>query len=432
MQYEAGVQTILADSDDPLNCALNTMLSHYLSQIIPNIMRCPLESNTALLLLLSSIVESSNKPDYCLKLIEKNLDAIKAKQAQIPIPKTYSLFGGFTDIAFSLHAIAPFNEQWNTNDIKVNAKLAESTIEYIDYIENNAVPLLPNICDCINGLSGALGYFLLYDNSASILASKRILSCLIKVFSSPNAWHAPPQCFFLHTDNLPPCDSVVSLGLAHGVAGVLAALSLSEKKGLSISGQKEVMNSLCKDYLLDSLRKEADILYWPSMLFYDSANREIFRLPTKKMSWCHGSLGILRAIQLYAQSMRMTSLEDWVFDRFNVITGIPFETLNLDSPIFCHGIAGLLTTLHAMSYGQDHKIPMECLDLYGKKILDSYKPKSRYGFDSTDYIRNSTHSIIKVQKNDGTTLLSGTPGIILALLSWKKKNPLFERHFLLG
>lgn len=431
MQNKANVQALLVDSGDPLNHTLNTMLSHYLSQIMPSIMHCPIESNTALLLLLSSIVESSKNPDYCLKLIEKNMEVLKVKQTQVPFSKRFSLFGGFTDIAFCLHAIAPYNRQWGANDIKANSDLAESVSEYIDYLEKNQGSLLPNIYDCISGLSGTLGYFLLYDNSVSILASERILSFLIKAVSSPNAWHIPPQCVFAHPDGLPLCDSVVSLGLAHGVAGVLAALSLAEKKGISILGQREVMNTLCKEYLLDSLRKEADVLYWPSMLLYDSANHEVFRLPTKKMSWCHGSLGILRAIQLYAQSMRMLSMEDWVLHCLNMITGVPFEELNLDSPIFCHGMAGLLATLQA-SYGKDRKNPPECLGVYENKILDSYKPKSRYGFDTTDYIRNSTHAIIKAQKRDGTTLLTGTPGIILALLSRKKKNPLFERHFLLG
>lgn len=432
MQNKTRTRNLLEDNNDPLNQTLNKMLSHYLSRIIPNIMYCSLESNTSLIFLLSSIVETSSNPDYCMKLIDDNLKAVNVKQTKIPSSKTYSLFGGFTDIAFCLHAVASYEEQWNINDIKANAKIAERVIEFIDYLEGFSLPLLPNIYDCINGLSGALGYFLLYNNKASIMASERILSYLIKVSCSPNAWHIDPKYIFSASDRIRLCNSVVPLGLAHGVASVLAALSLAEKKGIYVLGQKEAMKSICDEYLLSSLQSEKDILYWPSLLLYNSANHEICRTPINKVSWCYGSLGILRALQLYAQSMQMTALEDWVIECFNTITSATFEELNLESPTFCHGVAGLLTTLQAVNYEENGRIPDDRLNFYEEKLIKSYEPRSKYGFYNLDYIRNSANSIIKVNKTDDTTLLAGTPGIILALLSRKKKNPLFERHFLLG
>lgn len=432
MKYTLRTIKLLNENSDPLNHALNIMLSHYLTRIIPDIAHCSLESNVSLILLLSSIIEFSNRADYCLKLIEDNLKAVKEKQTKIPMAKTYALFGGFTDLSLCLHAIACYDKQWNINDMKANTRMAENVMEFIDYLETSSLPLLPNIYDCISGLSGTLGYFLLYDNKTSIMASKRILSFLIKLSFSPNAWHIAPRYIFSSSEGIRSCDSIVPLGLAHGVASVLAALSLAEKKGISVVGQREAMESICNEYLLGSLRNEKDILYWPSLLSYDSANRELFRTPIHKMSWCHGSLGILRALQLYAQSMSRTSLENWVINCFNIIANTGFEELNLDSPTFCHGVAGLLTTLRTVNYGKRDSIPCERLTFYEEKLIGAYDPKSKYGFYNVDYIRNSANTVIKVNKTDDSTLLTGAPGIIMALLSRKKQNFYFERHFLLG
>jgi lantibiotic biosynthesis protein len=102
----------------------------------------------------------------------------------------------------------------------------------------------------------------------------------------------------------------------------------------------------------------------------------------------------------------------------------PIDQRRIDSPTFCHGVAGLLaiTLRFAHDTGQ-HVFVEESRDLV-RQLLDSYQPGSMLGFRN---LETAEHEI------DQPGLLDGAPGVALVLLAASMSvEPDWDRLFLLS
>lgn len=67
------------------------------------------------------------------------------------------------------------------------------------------------------------------------------------------------------------------------------------------------------------------------------------------MSWCYGSIGILRSLQLYEQAFPDYRLKREIEDAVISLSKIPCEEYLFDSPTICHGYAGMLVVLNVIN-----------------------------------------------------------------------------------
>ena len=102
----------------------------------------------------------------------------------------------------------------------------------------------------------------------------------------------------------------------------------------------------------------------------------------------------------------------------------PIPARRVDSPTFCHGIAGLLSITLRFANDTGKDVFFEQSHALTQQMVDSYRPESLLGFRNVE---------ITDREIDQPGLLDGAPGVALALLAATSGvEPTWDRLFLLS
>ncbi|MFF0967844.1 lanthionine synthetase C family protein [Streptomyces sp. NPDC003703] len=209
--------------------------------------------------------------------------------------------------------------------------------------------------DVIAGLSG-LGRLLLAAGPAHRATTELVLAHLVALTrpvtgpggqSLPGWWTADP-ILFSEPDGVP--GGHFNAGLAHGIPGPLALLSLAYRAGVRVPGQERAIRDIA-EWLL--ARRSTDGTGWPNIVPLDAeltaaagGRPDLGRV---RAGWCYGSPGVARALQLASLAL---AEPDWnrqavaaviaTCDRRDGARAHGDATL-------CHGLAGLATVATLMS-----------------------------------------------------------------------------------
>lgn len=146
----------------------------------------------------------------------------------------------------------------------------------------------------------------------------------------------------------------VNLGMAHGAAGILAALSVAANRGIVVQGQLEAIGYLrC---FFGRWRQDApDGPWWPKWLTCDDLRAGVPAKPGPgRPSWCYGVTGIARALQLAAMTVGDV-LEQADAEDALAASLTPAQLTRITGPGLCHGVGGLYVT--ALRAAQDALTP---------------------------------------------------------------------------
>jgi hypothetical protein len=190
--------------------------------------------------------------------------------------------------------------------------------------------------------------------------------------------------------------------MAHGAAGLLALLALATAHGCVVDGQHEAIAVLTGWF--DRWRQDsADGPWWPQWI-----TREDLRAghPAQagpgRPSWCYGSVGITRALQLAAiatddrrraeaaEDALAASLADTQLDR-------------IIEPGLCHGIAGIYQTAYRAARDARNPAIGRRLPVLAARLAQRADPLGDQG--------------------DEGGLLTGGPGVALALETTRHTGP---------
>ena len=215
-----------------------------------------------------------------------------------------SLFYGAPAVAFVLHTgahpayaamLAALDE--HVNDLTA-LKLA-AAYERIDRGELTR----PGEYDLISGLTGLGVYHLVRHGPAGSGMTAAVLGYLVAL--------AEPVC--RHGESLPgwwsgtgPAGTPdpawpgghLNLGMAHGIAGILALLSGAMRVGIQVDGQAKAVSELCATF--DRYRQGSTACpWWPAMITLGEHKRGRANSGRQaRPSWCYGTPGQARAQQL--------------------------------------------------------------------------------------------------------------------------------------
>ncbi|WP_329137719.1 lanthionine synthetase C family protein [Streptomyces sp. NBC_01476] len=266
-----------------------------------------------------------------------------------------SLFHGAPAVEFVLsRAGRTGREVRDAVDRAVAARLAAAR-------RRQASGTLPHLAefDLIRGLTG-LAALLLTRSAASPLL-KQVLAHLVSLSRPvpiagrelPGWWSqagpAGEEMDGGHSNN----------GVAHGIAGVLAVLSIALRDDVQVPGQQDAIETFAR--WLDTYGG----CYWTT---HDqlSANGTPEPEPARP-SWCYGEIGIARAQQLAALALgdpvRRCAAEETVVRTL----GDPKRLGRITDASLCHGWAGLVTVARAVA--QDSTAP----DSFAPLITDLTK-----------------------------------------------------------
>ena len=329
-------------------------------------------------------------------------------------PYDISLFAGLPGIAI---ALASLKRKDLSNIIE---QLNQSIYQLINYFINQLNSNFVNqssTFDIMYGLSGTLHYLCFYTQiskkSNALKYIKKIQDFFINHYTK-NINIANFELFPWYISNKDLSDDLerknspfgnYNISMSHGISGILLALSESQKIHYSrkvFQLQKHISNFILKNMtIIDNFP------IWPLTLEIDNnyhikKNQPIARFD----SWCYGSPGTLLAPLDFADQENYTQLKSFCIK--NIIS-LNNTIVGINSPIVCHGYAGVLMTL--LFTKRKYNLSFSINKNISKKILSYRDPKLKLGFLDKRYIDTQTISLVP-----DAGILNGTSGILLSLM----------------
>jgi lantibiotic modifying enzyme len=292
--------------------------------------------------------------------------------------------------------------------------------------------------DVISGLSGVGAYLLCRHQQPSAgIALAHTVEALISISTRdqiPPPWHTPAHLLYDDPARETYPHGNLNCGLAHGVPGILAFLALVRLSGLSFERLDQAILTI-GDWLCANRLDDEWGVNWPTAVHLEkeqTAAGERLRqgdpgsVPggPSRTAWCYGSPGVARALWLAGRAINRSDYRELAISAMEAVFRRPIPVRRIDSPTFCHGVAGLLAIV--LRFANETGSPAfveECRKL-AQQLLDGFQPGSILGFRNIEYRNNQT---------DQPGLLDGAAGVAIVLLAASTGvDPAWDRLFLLS
>jgi hypothetical protein len=364
---------------------------------------------------------------------------IAARAAERQLSPTYSMYSGLGGLALTALYLSRQGTRYRKLLASIEAALLRLVVIAAKSLRaNHGVSV--STFDVISGLSGVGGYLLLRradSRHKSVL--KAVLRSLVALTEEEGGlprWHTPPR--YISDENsrqLYPHGNL-NCGLAHGIPGPLALLSIAATAGVTVEGQREAIRRVAA-WLYQYHMDDQWGLNWPTavpigpegypprppLIAKDEREGPAACWPSRA-AWCYGSPGIARALWLAGQALNEVGYQELAVAAMEAVYRRPVSARQIDSPTFCHGVAGLQQI--TLRFAQDTALPLftEAGRTLHRQILANYEPDSVLGY------RNLEPGGRRI---DQAGLLDGAPGVVLVLLAASTTvEPLWDRLFLLS
>ena len=282
--------------------------------------------------------------------------------------------------------------------------------------------------DLIVGLSGVAAYLLQrgYEPPMDV-ALQAILDSLVALTEETEGiphWYTPYHLLAGEgmVEHYP--EGNLNCGLAHGIPGPLGVMALGLEAGLPVEGLREAVTRTAQ-WLVRHRSGDPYGVNWPTVVPYSAeGNVEPSQLDSSRAAWCYGAPGVARALWLAGRALGDEELQKIAIEGMEAVYRRPIEERRIDSPTFCHGVAGLLQV--TLRFAHDTGLPVfrdAALELT-EQLLSMYDPERALGFCSIEPGGNLV---------DQPGLLDGAPGVALVLLAASSNvEPTWDRLFLLS
>jgi len=283
----------------------------------------------------------------CLEIIRQDLYASAFESIFI--------FSGISHVALIVKNLNEKMPSLESFLLTLNNILCENLNNYMNTVDYEEFLKINNF-EFIYGLSGTLRYILdFHCNKKMDNAAKKILKYFVKrsrekVINEHKilGWHYYP---LPHESQYLPIDTkngLINYGISHGMAGPLMTMSLAYSKGVEVEGLKEAIDGLFAEYHKSAFYFD-NIIHWPGRITFEQyiGEKEILQLP-RQMSWCYGSLGVLRAMYLAAVYTSNDKNKNFVLQELKKIARIDKDDYMLSLPSICHGFAGTVAVMEEM------------------------------------------------------------------------------------
>jgi hypothetical protein len=284
--------------------------------------------------------------------------------------------------------------------------------------------------DVISGLSGIGAYLLCRrDSDVARDALDGVLGALIALAREPPAgrlpaWFTPPQWL---ADNelarLYPHGNM-NCGLAHGIPGPLALMALASRDAVAVDGITDAVDSIAT-WLVDHQVEDEWGVNWPTVVPVGLEGTPAAGCSERgRAAWCYGSPGVARALWLAGDATARSDLCQLAVEAMDAVYRRPLSERRIDSPTFCHGVAGLLQISLRFVHDTGQPRFREAATTLVDQLLGLYEPDSILGF------RTFEPGGARV---DQPGLLDGAPGVVMVLLAAATEaEPAWDRLFLLS
>jgi len=221
-------------------------------------------------------------------------------------------------------------------------------------------------------------------------------------------WTPPGKARPFELEDLPEkAHGYLTLGLAHGIPGPLALLALAHEAKLGIDGLHDAAQALVRE-LQSAMRATP---WGPDVPYHRFLAADLApQASVSRAAWCYGNPGVARAIQLAARAFgeaEWFGLADSLM--LSALTR-PEGFMQVISPTFCHGEAGLVQLLARFlsDRGEPEPVLEQAFERRVDLLLEAFDMNAPFGYRNVE--RNEAPT-------DSPGLLSGAAGVALTLLS---------------
>ncbi|MFD7079066.1 lanthionine synthetase C family protein [Streptomyces sp. NPDC059918] len=352
--------------------------------------------------------------------VTQGVSALESGRSTCP-----GLFAGLSGFAFALEALSRHGDRYQNALAAVDELLAPQVSELATRLDaaEHASPV--TTFDVVSGASGVAAYLLRRD-SLGVLPD--LLTALVRLAEpSPGVprWATPPELLPSDSQRRAYPTGQLNCGLAHGIPGPLAALSLALQSGHEVPGQREAVDTLAQELL--SLRVEGPWgVGWPDAVPLTAAGRPGLAGASgvTRDAWCYGTPGVARSLWLAGEALADDNLRHAATEAMTGALRRSAALHPLISPTYCHGVAGLLQIVLRFT----HDAPSETLAAASTVLVDellaAYEPQRPFGYAS----REAADVAV-----DRAGLLDGAAGVAMTLLAAATRTePVWDRIFLLS
>lgn len=304
-----------------------------------------------------------------------------------------SLFSGLSGVGMA----ATLLSNQGTRYVKFISDVNNNIVNILKEFINNSATSLENLrmtdYDVIQGMSGIIRYLLMHkDNQEILKVIKSSLEYLISITSDINkknkivpGWYISSENQFLDSEKKDFPNGNFNTGMAHGIAGPLAILSIALIEGVEIKGQKEAIEKIAS--WLDHWKCIDEYgIYWSGHIkFEDVINNTKDELSTHREAWCYGNPGISRALWLSGTALSKKSYTVLALEALESTLNMPYNTWGCISGIFCHGLAGMIHILNLMYTDSGNTRFMHSAIELTNSLLNFYSIENTFGFADINY-----------------------------------------------
>jgi hypothetical protein len=224
-------------------------------------------------------------------------------------------------------------------------------------------------------------------------------------------------------------EGYLNCGLAHGIPGPLATMSLAKLAGVPCPGLEQAISQTAA-WLADHRLDDRWGANWPTGLglrVSDEGTETIAPVtesPVAQAGWCYGSPGVARALYLAGLALEDATYTALAIEAVRAVVHRPSADRRIVSPTICHGIAGLLQIMLRFADDTGAEDVLVEAELLAEHLLGQYEPETLLGYRSVE---------LEGRRVDQPGLLDGAPGVALALLAAScPVVPAWDRIFLLS
>ncbi|MGH3929681.1 MAG: lanthionine synthetase C family protein, partial [Pseudonocardiaceae bacterium] len=259
-----------------------------------------------------------------------------------------TLFFGAPALAFALHAAADRPGKYERALCALDASVTTVTRRRLDQaharIDRGDRPALAEF-DLINGLTGLGAHLLRRDPSGDLV--RQVLAYLVRLTEPLGAEGLPGWWTDLaptgrRSTHLPGGHG--NFGMAHGISGPLALLSLAMRRGIVAEGQAAAVQRICS--WLDAWRQKHETgPWWPETITLEETRLgRVKQTRPMRPSWCYGTSGLARAQQLAGLAIGDTDRQRMAEQALIGCLTDPDQLRRITDSSLCHGSAGLFQT----------------------------------------------------------------------------------------
>ena len=287
-------------SDDAIDCFIKNSATYFLtlkgniSKLSPNEALCAISILTGFKDYFASLSDWEHLTLQALDTLRKGI--ILSSFTKI------AAFSGMSHVAFAIHKLSLKAPNINSFLKDTNRILLRNLTAYLK-TSNTEEFLNKGNYEVIAGLSGPLRYLLNFDSEDMQEMAMKIVNSFIKRASektiighSVTGWHYYPSAIEMSFMDYDTPNGYINYGLSHGMAGPLVALSIAYSRGVRANGLEDTINGIANEFM-KAIYYVDDIAYWPGRIKLEQYLKiEDIEYTAGQMSWCYGSVGILRAM----------------------------------------------------------------------------------------------------------------------------------------